>query len=88
MTDGQVYSVAEWLAFNANEIKDRIRNSYDKARELDNTAAISYIQDILYYEYCITHPDVGADDAMEAFEDDRVLTVIARYFTKEFYYEH
>lgn len=82
------YSVAEWLAHNANDIRAELVGKYIKARGMERPDAILYIHDVLYNHFCMTYPEHDNDETMLAFQDERVMIVMDRYFTKEFYYEH
>jgi len=64
------YSVAEWLAFNANDIRTELVGKYIKARGMDRRDAILYIHDVLYNHLCITYPEHDNDETMLAFQDE------------------
>jgi len=74
--------------FNADDIKSRVQPNYERARTMDSLAAIEYIHDVLYNHFCLTYPQHDTEETATSFQDERVMLVMDRYYTKEFYYEH
>jgi hypothetical protein len=88
MTDKEVYLMAEWFAQNAEYIRLHLTTTYIKARQLPREQAKELVEDKLLYIFCEHHDKWPVFEIEEAFKDDRVATVVARTFNKEFIYEH
>lgn len=80
-----VYSIAQWLVYNEEAVKETLGESYEQARMLSNAEAIDLINARLLDLFADEHENFSEFDL---FDDDRIKTVIERVYTKEFYYEH
>jgi hypothetical protein len=84
------YSIAETLVFEESLFKKNRKfvEALTLAREMPKKEALQKIVNTLKLILARSRPDLSVDDIDDAFECDKVKTVIFLYYTREFENEH
>ena len=84
------YELAEWLLFNEEVIKldVRMQRAYVRAKDMTRDEACECVLDNLKYVIKEYHKDLDVYDIEDTLKDERVATIVNKYYLKEWVYEH
>jgi hypothetical protein len=73
LTNQNIYDIAEWLAFNRDEIIESV-GGFSSLGDLKNAVAIMAVAHFSQHTQ---------EEIMDAFEDEKVITIFNFYFAKK-----
>jgi hypothetical protein len=84
------YKIAEWLLVNEQAVKAdvRMRSAYRKAATLNKEEACEFVLNNLKYIIKEYNKQMDLFDIEAALSDERVTTIVNKYYLKDWVYEH